>query len=140
MEYTIDFSESIPKMVQRLRAEHHYFRLELIQIEDASEVSPQKAIEMLKEIKKPILRHAVEEEARIMRVIMQKAKEQSEQSIKILQEHKEIINFFENRISQLEGSSQDIAEEVNTFGDEMRKHFSEEEEIVFPLALKADSM
>ena len=75
-----------------------------------------------------------------MRIIMQKAKEQSEQSIKILQEHKEIINFFENRISQLEGSSQDIAEEVNTFGDEMRKHFSEEEEIVFPLALKTDSM
>ena len=120
-------------MVQRLRAEHHYFRLELIQIEDASEVSPQKAIEMLKEIKKPILRHAVEEEARIMRVIMQKATEQSEQSIKVLQEHKQIINFLEKRISQLEDSSQDIAEEVNTFGDEMRKHFSEEEEIVFPL-------
>jgi hypothetical protein len=28
----------------------------------------------------------------------------------------------------------------DTFGDKMRKHFSEEEEIVFPLALKADSM
>ena len=90
--------------------------------------------------KKPILWHAVEEEARIMRVIMQKAKEQSEQSIKVLQEHKGIRNFLEKRISQLEGSSQDIAEKINTFGDEMRKHFSEEEEIVFPLALKADSM
>jgi vacuolar-type H+-ATPase subunit H len=91
-------------MVQRLRAEHRYFRLELIRIEEASELSPQKAIEMLKEIRKPILRHAVEEEARIMRVIMQKAKEQSEQSIKVLQEHKEIINFLEKRISQLECS------------------------------------
>ena len=140
MDYKVDFSEPIPKMVQRLRAEHRYFRLELIQIEEASEVSPQKAIEMLIEIKKPILWHAVEEEARIMRVIMQKAKEQSEQSIKVLQEHKGIRNFLEKRISQLEGSSQDIAEEINTFGDEMRKHFSEEEEIVFPLALKADSM
>ena len=126
-------------MVQRLRAEHRYFRLELIQIEEASEVSPRKAIEMLKKIEKPILQHAVEEEGRIMRVIMQKAKEQSEQSIKVLQEHKEIIDFFERRIFQLEGSSQDIAEEVNTFGNEIRKHFSEEEEIVFPLALKADS-
>lgn len=140
MEYKIDFREPIPKMVQRLRAEHRYFRLELIQIEEASELSPQKAIEMLKEISKPILRHAVEEEARIMRVIIQKAKEQSEQSIKVLQEHKEIITFLETRISQLESSSQDIVEEVNTFGDEVRKHFSEEEEIVFPLALKADSM
>jgi iron-sulfur cluster repair protein YtfE (RIC family) len=127
-------------MVQRLRAEHRYFRLELIHIEEASEVSPQKAIEMLKVIKKPILWHAVEEEARIMLVIMQKAKEQSNQSIKVLQEHKGIRNFLEKRISQLECSSQDIAEEVNTFGDEIRKHFSEEEEIVFPLALKADSM
>jgi hemerythrin-like domain-containing protein len=71
---------------------------------------------------------------------MQKAKEQSEQSIKVLQEHKEIMNFLEKRISQLEGSSQDITEEVNAFGDEMRKHFSEEGEVVFPLALKADSM
>jgi len=140
LEYNIDFSELIPRMIQRLRAEHHYFRLELIQIEGASEVSPQKTIEMLKEIKKPILRHAAEEEARIMRVIMQKTKEQSEQSIKILQEHKQIIDFLEKRIPQLEGSSQDIVEEVYTFGDEMRKHFSEEEEIVFPLALKADSM
>jgi hemerythrin-like domain-containing protein len=127
-------------MVQRLRAEHRDFRLELILIEEASEVSSHKAIEMLKQIRKPILRHAVEEEARIMRIIMQKSKEQSEQSVKVLQEHKEIINFLEKRVSQLEGSSQDITEEINTFGDEIRKHFSEEEEIVFPLALKADSM
>jgi hemerythrin-like domain-containing protein len=140
LEYSIDFSEPIPKMVQRLRAEHRDFRIELVKIEDVSEVSSQKAIEMLKELKKPILRHTVEEEARIMRIIMQKAKEQSEQSIKILQEHKEIINFLEKRIPQLEGSPQDIVEDVTKFGDEMRKHFSEEEEVVFPLALKADSM
>jgi hemerythrin len=140
LEYNIDFSEPIPKMVQRLRAEHRYFRLELFQIEEANEVSSHKAIEMLKQLRKPILRHTVEEEARIMQIIMQKAKEQSEQSVKVLQEHKEIINFLEKRISQLECSSQDIAEEINRFGDEIRKHFSEEEEIVFPLALKADSM
>jgi hypothetical protein len=70
-------------MVQRLKAEHLDFRLELIQIE-ASETSPRKAIEMLKEIRKPILRHAVEE-ARIMRVIMEKSEEQSEKSIKVMQ-------------------------------------------------------
>ncbi|MGC2670127.1 MAG: hemerythrin domain-containing protein [Candidatus Nitrosopolaris sp.] len=114
MEYNIDFSEPIPKMVQRLRAEHRYFRLELFQIEEANEVSSHKAIEMLKQLRKPILRHTVEEEARIMRIIMQKAKEQSEHSVKVLQEHKEIINFLEKRISQLEGSSQDIAKEINT--------------------------
>lgn len=127
-------------MVQRLRAEHRDFRIELIKIEDASEVSSQMAIEMLKKIKKPILRHMAEEEARIMRIIVQKAKEQSEQSIKILQEHNRIINFLEERIPQLEGSPQDIVDDITEFGDEMRKHFSEEEEIVFPLALKADAV
>jgi hypothetical protein len=102
LEYNIDFSEPIPKMVQRLNAEHRDFRLELIRIEEASETSSRKAIELLTEIRKPTLRHAVEEEARIMRVIMQKAKEQSEHSIKVMQEHKGIIEFLEKRISQLE--------------------------------------
>ena len=87
-------------MVQRLRAEHRYFRLELIQIEEASEVSPQKAIEMLKEIKKPP-------------TACSRRRGKNHAS----------YNAF-----------------VNTFGDEIRKHFLEEEEIVFPLALKADSM
>jgi hypothetical protein len=30
----IDFSEPIPKMVQRLKNEHHVFRLEFIKIEE----------------------------------------------------------------------------------------------------------
>jgi ribosomal protein L31E len=61
-------------MVQRLKAEHRDFRIELIKIEDVSEFSSQKAIEMLKEIRKPILRHTVEEEVRIMRILSKKQK------------------------------------------------------------------
>jgi hypothetical protein len=79
-------SEAIPKMVERLRAEHRDFRLELIQIEEASKFSSHKAIEILKEIGKSILRHEAEEEARIIRIIMENAKE-SEQSVKVMQEH-----------------------------------------------------
>jgi hemerythrin len=131
--YDIDFSELIPKMVQRLRTEHRDFRLKLIQIE-ASETSSHKAIEMLKATRKPILRHAVEDQS------AEEAKDQSEQSIKVIQEHRGIIEFLEKRISQLDDSIQDITIEIKTFGDDMRKHFSEEEEIVFPLALKVDSM
>jgi iron-sulfur cluster repair protein YtfE (RIC family) len=125
-------------MVQRLKAEHREFRLQLIQIEDVSDFSWQKAIEMMKEIRKPILRHAVEEEARIVRVIMQKAKDESEESIRVMQEHRGIIEFLDKRIPQLEDSFQ-VGEEIKHFSNSMRKHFSEEEEIVFPLALKADS-
>ncbi len=54
-----------------------------------------------------ILRHAVEEEARIMRVIMQKAKDQSEHSIKVMQEHRQITEFLDKTISQLKNLSQE---------------------------------
>jgi hemerythrin superfamily protein len=94
---------------------------------------------MLKEISKPILRHAVEEEARIMRVIMEKAKDQSEQSIKIMQEHRWIIEFLDKRIPQLE-KSQEAGGEIKGFVDNLTKHFLEEEEIVFPLALRVESI
>lgn len=125
-------------MVQRLKNEHHNFRLELAQIEATSNTNSQKAIEMLVDLGKLILRHAVEEEARIMRVIMEKAKDQSEQSIKAMQEHREIIEFLDKRISQIERSQ--VGEEIKRFVDSLTKHFSEEEEIVFPLAIKADSV
>jgi hemerythrin superfamily protein len=126
-------------MVQRLKNEHHVFRLEFVQIEETSKANSEKAIEMLKEISKPILRHAVEEEARIMRVIMEKAKDQSEQSIKVMQDHRWIIEFLDKRIPQLEKSQED-GREIRRFVDNLTKHFIEEEEIVFPLALRADSI
>jgi hypothetical protein len=43
---------------------------------------------------KLIIRLAVEEEARIMLVIMQKAKEESIDSIKIMQRHNWIVDFL----------------------------------------------
>jgi hemerythrin-like domain-containing protein len=138
LEFKIDFSEPIPKMIQRLKNEHRDFRLELNQIEETSQANSQEAVEMLNKIRKPIVRHAVEEEARVLRVIMEKAKDQSEQSIKIIQEHRGIIEFLDKRISQIDSSQ--AAGEVKAFVDNLRKHFSEEDEIVFPLALKADSM
>jgi hemerythrin-like domain-containing protein len=125
-------------MIERLRAEHRDFRLELIQIEEVSKFSSHKAIEILREIGKSILRHEVEEEAGIIRFIMENVKE-SEQSVKVMQEHKGIIDVLEKKISQLEGSSQEATEEIKTFGDDIRRHFLEEEEIVFPLVLKAVS-
>jgi hemerythrin-like domain-containing protein len=92
----------------------------------------------LEEIGKSILRHEVEEEARIIRFIMENAKE-SDQLIKVTQEHRGILDLLEKKISQYEDSSQEVAEEIKTFGNDMRRHFSEEEEIVFPLVLKAVS-
>jgi hemerythrin len=141
LDYKVDFSEPIPKMIERLKHEHRDFESRLFQIEESSRTNSKQAIEMLGDLGKSILRHAVEEEARIMRVIMQKAKDHSEQSIKVMQEHKKIIEFLDITISQLKNFSQEeSAKKIKTFVEDSIKHFSEEEEIVFPLALKADSM
>jgi hemerythrin-like domain-containing protein len=65
--------------------------------------------------------------------------QESEQSVKVMQEHRGMIDLLEKKISQFEDTSQEVAQEIKTFGDDIRKHFSEEEEIVFPLVLKAVS-
>ena len=128
-------------MIERLKHEHRDFESRLLQIEESSRTNSKHAIEMLEDLGKSILRHAIEEEARVMRVIMQKAKDHSEQSIKVMQEHKQIIEFLDKTISQLKTFSQEeSAKKIKKFVEDSIKHFSEEEEIVFPLALKADSM
>jgi iron-sulfur cluster repair protein YtfE (RIC family) len=128
-------------MIERLKHEHRDFESKLLQIEESSRTNLKQAIEMLEDLGKSILRHAIEEEARIIRVIMQKAKDHSEQSIKVMQEHKQIIEFLDKTISQLKTFSQEeSAKKIKKFVEDSIKHFSEEEQIVFPLALKADSM
>lgn len=128
-------------MIERLKHEHRDFESRLLQIGEKSRTNSKQAIEMLEDLGKSILRHAIEEEARIMRVIMQKAKDHSEQSIKVVQEHKQLIEFLDKTVSQLKTFSQEeSAKKIKKFVEDSIKHFSEEEEIVFPLALKADSM
>ncbi len=76
-----------------------------------------------------------------MRVITQKAKDHSEQSIRVIQEHRQIIEFLDKTVSQLKDFLQEEStEKIKKFVEDSVKHFSEEEEIVYPLALKADSM
>ena len=102
-----------------------------------------------------VTHHAVEEEARLMRVIMQKAKDESPESIRIMQEHNGVMNFFKNKLgairsgsnskidSQIQGDdyadkNQQSKKELNEFVTNLRSHFYEEEQIVFPLALRAN--
>jgi hemerythrin-like domain-containing protein len=127
-------NEPIPKMVGKLRSEHRDFRLELVQIEEASKFSSRKAIEKLKEIAKSIMQHELEE-ARIIQIITEKVKE-PQQWVKIIEEHKGMVDLLGKKISQLKDSSQELGEGINTFSNDMRRHFSDEEEIVFPLLLK----
>lgn len=82
-----------------------------------------------------IIHHAVEE-ARLLRVIMHKAKDESSESIKIMQEHNYVINFLKTNLNTIENkktldvdSSSKYKEDtksVNEFISNLRNHFLEE--------------
>ena len=140
MSYRINFDEPIPDMIERLKREHLQFESKLGQLEAADTFNKQ-SMKILEEVSDPIVRHAVEEEARVMRVIMHKAKEQSGEAIKIAQEHNWIADFIKKTIPTLASMPQQQArQEVAKFVQNLRSHFVEEEQIMFPLALKADSL
>jgi hemerythrin-like domain-containing protein len=150
MDYKINFNESIPDMVDRLKQEHVQFGINLDKITNYNDGNNiDKAIETIHDMSESIIKHAVEEEARIMRVIMHNAKEEAIDSIKIMQEHNWVVSFLKYRIPDIENNfyqqskqdkqyQQKVQNEINEFVANLNNHFSEEEQIVFPLALKAD--
>jgi len=140
MSFRINFEEPIPDLIERLQKEHRHFESKLAELE-AADTFNKHSMEILEELSGPIVRHAVEEEARIMRVILHKAKRQSEESIKIAQEHNWIADFIRKTMPMLASMSQQQAmQEVAKFVQNLRNHFIEEERVMFPLALKADSL
>jgi iron-sulfur cluster repair protein YtfE (RIC family) len=151
MDYKINFDESIPDMIERLKQEHVQFKISLNKItkyNDENYIS--EAIVTINEIKESIIKHAVEEEARLMRVIMHNAKEESTDSIKRMQEHNWVVDFLKHRVPSIENniypqqnkqdkpSRHEAQNEIDEFVTNLKNHFEEEEQIVFPLALKAD--
>ena len=144
----INFDESIPRMIERLKSEHIVFESKLVQIENSIKMNNIKLAEQIvQDIAEKIMQHAVEEEARLMRVIMKNAKDESSESIEIMQEHNWLMNFLNNRLMLIKNAaaSSDPAEyekaklDLDEFVDNLRRHFKEEEEIVFPLTLKSES-
>ena len=137
-------------MIDRLKMEHRGFELRLKTIQEhIGKNEIKEAMEIIHIMSELIIRHAVEEEARIMRVIMQKAKEESIDSIKIMQEHNWVVDFLKHVLGKIENEvnqgyqyqqqQEDVKNKINEFVTNLRDHFSEEEQVVFPLALKADS-
>jgi iron-sulfur cluster repair protein YtfE (RIC family) len=153
MDYRINFNEPIPQMIERLKQEHLDFESTFKRIEKCiNENAIKGAIKVIRDISESIIKHAVEEEARLMRVIMHDAKEESADSIKIMQEHNWVVDFLKHKLQNIEGEidqhnsqqlqlhlQEKVKGEINEFIANLRNHFSEEEQIVFPLALKADS-
>lgn len=151
MANKINFDESIRDMIERLKHEHVLFKITLNRIANYNKENKiNKAIEAIHYMSQPILKHAVEEEARLMRVIMHNAKEESADSIKIMKEHNWVLDFLKFKIPSMEEniklqqndhdeqSRQKAQNDINDFVTNLSNHFEEEEQIVFPLALKAD--
>ena len=145
---SINFDEPIPRMIERLKSEHNVFESKLVQIKNSIKMNDIKlAAQIVQDMGEKIIQHAVEEEARLMRVIMKNAKDESSESIEIMQEHNWLMNFLNNRLMLIKNAatSSDPAEyeeakrDLDEFVDKLRKHFKEEEEIVFPLTLRSQS-
>jgi hemerythrin-like domain-containing protein len=135
-------------MIERLKSEHIVFESKLVQVENNMKRNDIRlAAQGIKDMGNKIIQHAVEEEARLMRVIMKNAKDESSESIKIMQEHNWLMNFLNNRVKLIINASKssDPTEkekakgDLNEFVDNLRKHFKEEEQIVFPLTLRSQS-
>ncbi|MDN5847406.1 MAG: hypothetical protein L0H53_14165 [Candidatus Nitrosocosmicus sp.] len=153
MGYKIDFNESIPDMINRLKQEHVEFGLTLNNITKYNdENNINEAIETIHGMSELIIKHVVEEEARIMRIIMHNAKEESADSIKIMQEHNWVVDFLKHKLQNMGDEihqrdkhlqqeleqEQEIRRQIREFITNLRNHFLEEQ-IIFPLALKTYS-
>lgn len=94
-----------------------------------------------------IIQHAVEEEARLMRIIIHNAKAESSESIEIMREHNWVFTFFKVRLLAIKDAStstdsgkyEQAKKDLNEFVNNLRKHFKEEEQIVFPLTLRSQT-
>jgi 5-methylcytosine-specific restriction endonuclease McrBC GTP-binding regulatory subunit McrB len=138
MSYRIDHNEPIPKLIERLKEEHRemYPKLDhVIELADSGDLKVAESI--LDSLSQQILRHSVEEEARIMQVIADKAQPEVEKNAEIMRHHRRIEEFIKDKLPYLKDFSQGRArQEIKDFATELKKHHQEEEEISFPLALK----
>jgi hemerythrin-like domain-containing protein len=138
MSSGIDFTEPIPEVVERLKGEHRALRVKLAEIARACQTDPASAVSQLQAIRKQVLHHSVEEEARVIRVILQRLKPESAESVRIMQEHRWVVEFLERTLAGLQTEAPEkVREEVLKFVQDLRSHFEEEEKEVFPLALRA---
>ncbi len=124
-------------MIKRLELEHRNFESKLAEVETNVDINNIiLALEIIRSISDKIIRHAIEEEARLMRVIMHKAKDESTESVKIMQEHNWVIIIKKTCTSSNSDEHEQAKNDLNELINNLRNHFKEEEEIVFPLVLR----
>jgi hypothetical protein len=138
MSYRIDHNEPIPKLIERLEREHRELDSKLDHVLELSESGNLRVAEStLLSISQEILRHSVEEEARIIQVIADNSKADLERSAEIMRHHRRIEEFLQGKLPHLSEMPPSRAkQEIKDFVLELKKHHNEEEEISFPIALR----
>ena len=70
---------------------------------------------------------------------MEESRDESDKSIEIMQQHRRIEEFLQEKLPHLgELPSDRATREIEEFVGELNKHHLEEEQVVFPLAMKSD--
>ena len=141
LSYRVDYAEPITSLVQRLEREHRDVEPKLERVlELAAEGNIKVAQSILLSVRTEILRHAVEEEAVLVREIMAKAKDRADESVRIFQQHRGVAHFLNQVLPELTTMPPEKARaEIGNFVREFREHHASEESIAFPLAIKASA-
>lgn len=133
--FALDYDAPMSIVRRTLMVRHHDIEEMLSEVEDLVERGKQRVAVSLLNVATPlILRSAVEEEARVMRVVMQKNKSRNQRSVAIAREHRDIVDFLKHRLPALGKSPEEAGPRIMEFVKAMRNHLAEEEAVEFPLA------
>ncbi|MGI0078231.1 MAG: hemerythrin domain-containing protein [Nitrososphaerales archaeon] len=137
MSYRFDYREPLSSVIERMGKEHFDFKSKLARIQrTADSGNVPVALSLLTVLKTEVLRHAVEEEAILARVIMKNAKKESGESVSVLQAHRTITHFFNDVLPTLQNMEEmEARRKIVEFASFLMKHHDDEERIVFPLAV-----
>jgi hemerythrin-like domain-containing protein len=134
--FTLDYDEAISSVTKRLKIKHEEIDAILSEVEELANKGKVKvAISLLSAISPLILRSAVEEEARIMRAVMQRHKGTAQDSIAVTREHRAIAGFLEQQLPELgDKSSEEARLSIVGFVELLHGHLRREEKTSFSLA------
>lgn len=134
--FAFDYDEPISSVAERLKRKHDEIEAMLTEVEELADKGKLRvAISLLNAISPLTLRSAVEEEARIMREVMQKHPDRARDSILATRKHRVIAEFLRHKLPELASRPADEArQEIIEFVGLVRDHVREEERASFSLA------
>ncbi|MGH9919870.1 MAG: hemerythrin domain-containing protein, partial [Nitrososphaerales archaeon] len=135
--FALDYDAPISSVTERLVIKHEEIDAILSEVEELADKGKLKvSISLLNATSPLILRSAVEEEARVMQVVMQKNKSRAQRSVAITREHRDIADFLRHQLPELTSKPPDEARRsIIRFVRLVHGHLKKEEKFPFSLAV-----